>query len=83
MAETVRLARAVLELATDSKGFFADVEKAEATAKGLEDAFSRSGKTFGAFGGIAKSVGSAMTVGLTLPIAGIGAAAVKMATDLN
>lgn len=64
---TDSLGDAVLELSTDDSRLDRGLTKAEAKAKG---SMSR-------MGGAAKTVGTAMTVGITAPITGIGIAAVN------
>lgn len=58
-----------------------DAVKAKAIETGAQA--STLGKSFQSFGSDLSSLGSKMTMGLTLPIVGVGFAAVKMATDFQ
>lgn len=76
----------VLVLRVDDKGtrviqsFSAKGEKA---FKGLDKSVKRSGRNLDAIAGKLKNVGRSLTMRMTLPLAGIGAAALKMSMDFN
>lgn len=72
MAE--RLGEAVLELRTDDSKLGKGIDNAEKRAKAL-------GRTFDEVGKKLQNVGTNITAFVTLPIIGLGAATLKMATD--
>lgn len=74
MAET--LGQAVLELVTDDSALGAGINRAQKQAEAL-------GKRFQQIGDRVKKTGQALSVGLTAPILGIGAASAKTALDFE
>lgn len=77
------LGRTVLELATDSAKFFTDLDKVEARSKTLRGAFEATRKDLKGFGTEMTSVGKALTIGLSAPIAAIAATSIKAAVDFE
>ncbi|MEG2246304.1 MAG: phage tail tape measure protein [Peptostreptococcaceae bacterium] len=80
---SVNAGSAIAYLDLDSSKFVSGMQRAAQQMK----EFSREGSTTNdkmtALGNISKSVGSAMTQYLTLPLVGVGAASVKVATDFE
>ena len=77
---STRIATAVIEFELDGKKFVAGVDDTERHLKGFS---ARAAKDLKDFGRSATEAGSALTKGLTLPIIGAGAFAVKTASDFE
>ncbi|MFY0127860.1 phage tail tape measure protein [Bacillus cytotoxicus] len=58
-------------------------DRVQKTANGMHDKFQKAGESISKVGNKMKDVGTNMTTGLSLPLAGIGAAAVKVASDFD
>ncbi|MCC1487723.1 phage tail tape measure protein [Bacillus tropicus] len=58
-------------------------DRVQQTAKGMRDKFQKAGESISHVGNKMKDVGTNMTAGVSLPLAGIGAAAVKVASDFD
>ncbi|OOR26977.1 phage tail tape measure protein [Bacillus wiedmannii] len=58
-------------------------ERVQKTANGMHDKFQKAGESISHVGNKMKDVGTNMTAGVSLPLAGIGAAAVKVASDFD
>lgn len=58
-------------------------ERVQQTANGMHDKFQKAGESISHVGNKMKDVGTNMTAGVSLPLAGIGAAAVKVASDFD
>lgn len=70
-------------LTADTATFEQGMDKAASKARAMEREFARSAKTVELTGKKLADVGKTLTVGLTLPLAGAGAAAFKLSTDFN
>ncbi len=69
-----RLGRAVLELSTEQGTFLAELNQAERRVKKLGQGLTR---TFAQVGARATAAGQSLSIGLTAPLVGIGAAALR------
>ncbi|PRT08746.1 phage tail tape measure protein [Bacillus thuringiensis] len=58
-------------------------DRVQKTANGMHDKFQKAGESISHVGNKMKDVGTNMTTGVSLPLAGIGAAAVKVASDFD
>lgn len=58
-------------------------DRVQKTANGMHDKFQKAGESISRVGNKMKDVGTNMTTGVSLPLAGIGAAAVKVASDFD
>ncbi|MED1650229.1 phage tail tape measure protein [Bacillus pacificus] len=58
-------------------------DRVQQTANGMHDKFQRAGESISHVGSKMQETGTSMTAGVTLPLAGIGAAAVKVASDFD
>lgn len=58
-------------------------DRVQKTANGMHDKFQKAGESISHVGNKMKDVGTNMTAGVSLPLAGIGAAAVKVASDFD
>ncbi|MEC2715331.1 phage tail tape measure protein, partial [Bacillus cereus] len=58
-------------------------DRVQKTANGVHDKFQKAGESISHVGNKMKDVGTNMTTGVSLPLAGIGAAAVKVASDFD
>ncbi|HHT7044694.1 TPA: phage tail tape measure protein [Bacillus cereus] len=58
-------------------------DRVQQTANGMHDKFQRAGESISQVGSKMQETGTSMTAGVTLPLAGIGAAAVKVASDFD
>lgn len=58
-------------------------DRVQQTANGMHDKFQKAGESISHVGNKMKDVGTNMTTGVSLPLAGIGAAAVKVASDFD
>lgn len=58
-------------------------DRVQQTANGMHDKFQKAGESISHVGNKMKDVGTNMTAGVSLPLAGIGAAAVKVASDFD
>ncbi|KAB2391338.1 MULTISPECIES: phage tail tape measure protein [Bacillus cereus group] len=58
-------------------------DRVQKTANGMHDKFQKAGDSISHVGNKMKDVGTNMTTGVSLPLAGIGAAAVKVASDFD
>lgn len=58
-------------------------DRVQQTANGMHDKFQRAGESISHVGSKMQETGANMTAGVTLPLAGIGAAAVKVASDFD
>ncbi|WP_044797462.1 phage tail tape measure protein [Bacillus cereus] len=58
-------------------------DRVQKTANGMHDKFQKAGESISHAGNKMKDVGTNMTTGVSLPLAGIGAAAVKVASDFD
>ncbi|MGN4808815.1 phage tail tape measure protein [Bacillus cereus group sp. MYBK108-2] len=58
-------------------------DRVQKTANGMHDKFQKAGDSISHAGNKMKDVGTNMTTGVSLPLAGIGAAAVKVASDFD
>ncbi|PGZ31308.1 phage tail tape measure protein [Bacillus cereus] len=58
-------------------------DRVQKTANGMHDKFQKAGESISHVGNKMKDVGTNMTMGVSLPLAGIGAAAVKVASDFD
>lgn len=58
-------------------------DKASGIASNVSDAMAKSAKSIEAAGKKSEAIGKSFTAGLTLPILGAGAAAIKLSTDFN
>lgn len=58
-------------------------DRVQQTANGMHDKFQKAGESISYVGNKMKDVGTNMTAGVSLPLAGIGAAAVKVASDFD
>jgi len=77
------LSSLLVKLGLDAKNFEQGLAKANTQLnKALTNA-NRSVSGFNRLGGTLANVGKSLTVGLTVPLAGAGAAALKFATDFN
>ncbi len=70
-----------------AEGAYKDLQQFEnrvqQTANGMHDKFQKAGESISHVGNKMKDVGTNMTAGVSLPLAGIGAAAVKVASDFD
>ncbi|MED3396853.1 phage tail tape measure protein [Bacillus wiedmannii] len=70
-----------------AEGAYKDLQQFEnrvqQTANGMHDKFQKAGESISHVGNKMKDVGTNMTTGVSLPLAGIGAAAVKVASDFD
>ncbi|HHL3302238.1 TPA: phage tail tape measure protein [Bacillus cereus] len=70
-----------------AEGAYKDLQQFEnrvqQTANGMHDKFQKAGESISHVGNQMKDVGTNMTAGVSLPLAGIGAAAVKVASDFD
>ncbi|PFX56718.1 phage tail tape measure protein [Bacillus wiedmannii] len=70
-----------------AEGAYKDLQQFEnrvqQTANGMHDKFQKAGESISHVGNKMKEVGTNMTTGVSLPLAGIGAAAVKVASDFD
>ncbi len=78
-----RLGKAVLELVADSKAFYADLKNAEKAGTTLGQHFAKVGASMKEFGDRVGGVGRSLTASLTLPIVGVGIAAVKSFAEFD
>lgn len=78
-----RIARAILELRTDDAQFNKGLEAAVAKLGGVESKVQSLASGLKGFGDKAAALGKSLTVGLTLPIVGAGAAAVTAALQID
>ncbi len=78
-----RIGTAVLELATESGAFFKDLDQVEKRFTGLDRSAADLGKSLQSFGRDTSAIGRSLSLGLTAPILGVGAAAIKLGTDFN
>lgn len=74
---------AVGYLLLDASGFESGFDKAMKSMKTFQDESSTVGDKFAAMGSAMTSVGSSLTKSVTLPLVGIGTAAVKMTSDFD
>lgn len=74
---------AVGYLLLDASGFESGFDKAMKSMKTFQDESSTVGDKFSAMGSAMTSVGSSLTKSVTLPLVGIGTAAVKMTSDFD
>lgn len=74
---------AVGYLLLDASGFESGFNKAMNSMKTFQDESSTVGDKFGAMGSAMTSVGASLTKSVTLPLVGIGTAAVKMTSDFD
>ncbi|PFU70224.1 phage tail tape measure protein [Bacillus thuringiensis] len=58
-------------------------DRVQKTANGMHDKFQKAGESISHVGNKMKDVGTNMTTGVSLPLAGIGAVAVKVASDFD
>ncbi|MBG9859217.1 Phage tail tape measure protein, TP901 family, core region [Bacillus wiedmannii] len=58
-------------------------DRVQKTANGMHDKIQKAGESISHVGNKMKDVGTNMTAGVSLPLAGIGAAAVKVASDFD
>ncbi|GAB6575009.1 TPA: phage tail tape measure protein [Bacillus paranthracis] len=58
-------------------------DRVQQTANGMQDKFQKAGESISHVGNKMKDVGTNMTAGVSLPLAGIGAAAIKVASDFD
>ncbi|MDA1791762.1 phage tail tape measure protein [Bacillus cereus group sp. BY5-1LC] len=58
-------------------------DRVQQTANGMHDKFQKAGESISHVGNKMKDVGTNMTAGVSLPLAGIGAAAIKVASDFD
>ncbi|MFY0147696.1 phage tail tape measure protein [Bacillus cytotoxicus] len=58
-------------------------DRVQKAANGMHDKFQKAGESISKVGNKMQDVGTNMTTGLSLPLAGIGAAAVKVASDFD
>ncbi|MGV5537581.1 phage tail tape measure protein [Bacillus sp. XB1] len=58
-------------------------DRVQKTANGMHDKFQKAGESISHVGNKMKDAGTNMTTGVSLPLAGIGAAAVKVASDFD
>lgn len=58
-------------------------DRVQQTANGMHDKFQKAGESISHVGSKMQETGTSMTAGVTLPLAGIGAAAVKVASDFD
>ncbi len=70
-----------------AEGAYKDLQQFEnrvqQTANGMHDKFQKAGESISHVGNQMKDVGTNMTAGVSLPLAGIGAAAIKVASDFD
>ncbi|WP_242295495.1 phage tail tape measure protein [Bacillus cereus group sp. BfR-BA-01516] len=70
-----------------AEGAYKDLQQFEnrvqQTANGMHDKFQKAGESISHVGNKMKDVGTNMTAGVSLPLAGIGAAAIKVASDFD
>lgn len=70
-----------------AEGAYKDLQQFEnrvqQTANGMHDKFQKAGESISHVGNKMQETGANMTAGVTLPLAGIGAAAVKVASDFD
>lgn len=74
---------AVGYLLLDASGFESGFDKAMKSMKTFQEESSTVGDKFAAMGSAMTSVGSSLTKSVTLPLVGIGTAAVKMTSDFD
>ncbi|EOP79394.1 hypothetical protein IGM_06374 [Bacillus cereus HuB4-4] len=58
-------------------------DRVQKTANGMHDKFQKAGESISHVGNKMKDVGTNMTTGVSLPLAGIGTAAIKVASDFD
>lgn len=58
-------------------------DRVQKTANGMHDKFQKAGESISHVGSKMQETGANMTAGVSLPLAGIGAAAVKVASDFD
>lgn len=71
----IQLGSAYGKISLDSSGFVAGIKKSKESLSTLSNSAAQ-------FGAAMKDIGQKLTLGLTLPIAGLGAASIKMASDM-
>ena len=72
---------AVLNL--DASNFSSGIQSAQQQLNTFSDSSQSAGTRIQALGGAITGVGATLTTGLTVPLVGIGAAAVKVASDFE
>ena len=77
-----KIGTAVLELTTESGGFFKDLDEVERRAGTLDKSWKETGKTLEGFGRQTSAVGMAITK-MSLPLLALGVGAAKAAIDFE
>jgi hypothetical protein len=83
MNGSAELGRAVLELSTDSKQFFADLDKGQAAAKALGAKFTATGKDLDQFGSSLGKVGQSLAGVFRDPLGTAQALATELSGSLT
>lgn len=83
MAGSIKLAPLMTEIKVDIDNFKSDMEKAGTIGSREADRISKKLSTTAKVGDILSNAGTALTMGLTLPIVGAGTAVTKMAVDFE
>lgn len=78
---TERLARAVMEITTDTAGFLRGIDESISKSEFFQLRINTLGKDLQKFGRSTENVGRSLSLGLTAPLLGAATAAVKMASD--